>query len=201
MSDFYDSRNSIYCYKDTNVLINRFGIKDTKKLEEVERKIVLVKLYDLRQNTKIGDFSTKHFISIHKDLFGDIYQFAGQFRVENIAKDNFRFAEWNFIESELNKILKELADENYLKGLEKDKLSKRLAYYMSELNVLHPFRDGNGRTIREFIRQLAYTNGYLLDLQKAEPHDILTAAIRSVVNTDELEKILYQCLVKDEKNN
>ena len=195
MSDLYEARNSIYCYKGTDILTNKFGIQDLKKLEEIERKIVLAKLYELRQNKYIYNFDINHFIGIHKMLFEDIYPFAGLFRTENIAKGNFCFADWNFIESELIRILDELATENYLEGLNKEALANRLAYYMAELNVLHPFRDGNGRTIREFIRQLAYKNGYLLDLQKAEPHDILTAAIRSVVNTDELEKIFLKCLI------
>lgn len=199
MEDLYEARNSIYCYLGTDILKNKFGIKNAKKLEEVERKIVLAKLYDLRQNKNIGDFGVKHFISIHKYLFGDIYQFAGLTRTENIAKGNFCFADWNFIEPELQRLLNELVNENYLEGLDRISLANRLAYYMAELNVLHPFRDGNGRTIREFIRQLAYKNGYLLDLQKAEPHDILTAAIRSVVNTDELEKIMQKCLIKKEE--
>lgn len=62
--------------------------------------------------------------------------------------------------------MRELKNENYLKGLNKEELAKRLAYYLSELNVLHPFREGNGRTTREFIRQLALKNGYKLNLKK-----------------------------------
>lgn len=196
MSNFYESRNSIYCYKNSNVLVNKFNITNQNRLENVERRIVLNNLYELRSNQYIGEFDITHFTTIHKMLFEDIYPFAGLFRTENIAKDNFRFAEWNYIESELIRILSELKNEEYLKNKDKKELSIRLAYYMSELNVLHPFREGNGRTIREFIRQLAFINGYILDFEKYEPKVILNAMIRSVFNTGDLEEIINKCLKK-----
>ncbi len=196
MSDLYEARNSIYCYKNTDVLRNKFDIKDNEKLEDVERKIVIIKLYDLRQNEKIGKFDIEHFLEIHRYLFEDIYYFGGLFRNENIAKGNFSFADWQYIEDELKRILEELRKENYLNGYKKEKLAEKLAYYMAELNVLHPFRDGNGRTIREFIRQLAYFNGYILDIQHMSPEEMLHASIRSVIDTDELKMILFCCLKK-----
>ena len=88
------------------------------------------------------------------------------------------------------------ANEKYLKDLSRDEFIKRLAYYMSELNVLHPFREGNGRTIREFIRELAYVNGYIFDLKDIDPEDMLNASIKSVFDTTDLEKILDKCLTK-----
>ena len=198
MSDLYEARNSIYCYKDSNVLVNKFEIRDNKKLEEIERKIVLAKLYELRQNHQIGNFDMNHFVGIHKFLFEDIYPFAGLFRNENIAKGNFSFAEWEYIEDELMKLLNQLKEENYLQNLDKDMFIKRLSYYMAELNVLHPFREGNGRTIREFIRQLAYKNGYVLNLKNINPKEMLQACIRSVVDTTQLENIISECLEKEE---
>ena len=199
MSDLYEARNSIYCYKDSDVLVNKFDIRDNKKLEEIERKIVLAKLYELRQNNRIGDFDVNHFVGIHKFLFEDIYPFAGLFRTENIAKGNFSFAEWEYIEDELKRILDQLKEENYLQNLDREMFIKRLSYYMAELNVLHPFREGNGRTIREFIRQLAYKNGYVLNLKNIKPKDMLDACIRSVVDTTDLENIISECLEEEEK--
>lgn len=199
MNDLYESRNSIYCYKDTNVLINKLNIKNQEELNKKDSNISAVKMFELRQNKLIGNFDLKHFISIHKHIFEDLYSFAGLLRTENIAKGNFSFAEWNYIEDELNRILKELSEEEYLQNLTKKDLANRLAYYMSELNVLHPFREGNGRTIREFIRQLAYKNNYILDLRKINSKDLLNATIKSVVDTSDLENIIFDCLEKDEK--
>ena len=198
MSDLYEARNSIYCYKNSDVLVNKFDIHDNKKLEEIERKIVLAKLYELRQNHQIGNFDIAHFVGIHKFLFEDIYPFAGLFRNENIAKGNFSFAEWEYIEDELKKLLDQLKEENYLQNLDRNTFIKRLSYYMAELNVLHPFREGNGRTIREFIRQLAYKNGYVLNLKNINPKEMLHACIRSVVDTTQLETIISECLEKEE---
>ena len=198
MSDLYEARNSIYCYKDSDVLVNKFDIHDNKKLEEIERKIVLAKLYELRQNRQIENFDITHFVGIHKFLFEDIYPFAGLFRNENIAKGNFSFAEWEYIEDELKKLLDQLKEENYLQNLDRNIFIKRLSYYMAELNVLHPFREGNGRTIREFIRQLAYKNGYVLNLKNINPKEMLYACIRSVIDTTQLENIISECLEREE---
>lgn len=199
MYELYESRNSIYCYPNSNVLKNKFNIQDNDKLFEIERKIVLAKLYELRQNNQIFNFDIHHFVGIHEFLFEDIYPFAGLFRTENIAKGNFSFAQWQFIDKELNKLLNELKQENYLKGLDIKDMAKRLAYYMAELNVLHPFREGNGRTIREFTRQIAFNAGYILDTQSIDAKEILNACIKSVVDSTDLENILLNCLSLNER--
>lgn len=194
MEDFYNTRNSIYCYPGTNTLINKLDIHDSNKLFKLEKQIVLAKSYILRQNNNIHTFDKKHFLHIHKFLFEELYPFAGKFRTENISKGEFTFAWWEYIENELDRLLNELKSENYLEGLNKKELSKRLSYYLSELNVLHPFREGNGRTIREFIRELAFKNGYVLDLQNTTPEEIFNACVKSVYDTTDLEDILYNCL-------
>lgn len=192
-------RNSKYCYQNSNTLINKLEIKDQATLQKYEARITAAKLLALRQKGITGTFDKNHFINIHKYIFEDIYPFAGKFRTENIAKGYFRFAEWEYIEEELDKLLLKLKNENYLKEKSKEELAKALSYYMSELNVLHPFREGNGRTIREFIRQLALKNDYILNLKKVEPQEMLNASIKSIVETEELENIIKKCLEKIEK--
>ena len=163
--DLYEQRNSNYCYPNSNTLINKLDIKDDKLLQKYEAKITAAKLLALRQKGIIGNFDVEHLNAIHTYLFEDIYSFAGKYRNENIAKGVFRFAEWEYIEPELQRLFKELKNENYLADLSKEELAERLAYYLSELNVLHPYREGNGRTTREFIRELALKNGYVLNLK------------------------------------
>ncbi len=196
MEENYEPRNSKYCYPNSNVLINNLNIKNEKTLSIYEAKITAAKSLALRQKGITGNFDKKHFLEIHHYLFEDIYPFAGKFREENIAKGAFRFAMWEYIEPELEKLLNKLKQENYLDGLPKEELAKKLAYYLSELNVLHPFREGNGRTEREFIRQLALKNGYILNLKKVAPKQILEASIESIVNTTKLENIIFECLEK-----
>ena len=192
-----EQKNSKYCYPNSNVLINNLNIKNEKELSVYEAKITAAKSLSLRQQGITGDFSKGHFLSIHKYLFEDIYPFAGKLREENIAKGAFRFAMWEYIEPELDRLLNELKKEDYLSNLTKDKLAKRLTYYLSEFNVLHPFREGNGRTNREFIRQLALKNNYILNLTKFPPKQILEASIESIVNTTKLENIINECLEKN----
>ena len=196
MSDSYDARNSIYCYPDSDVLINNLDIHDNSRLKDAERKIVAAKLLVLRQSNQYGSFDKEHFLSIHKFLFEDLYPFAGKLRTENIAKDTFSFAEWQYIEPELDRILDELKAKNFFWGWNKEELAYGLAWLLSELNVLHPFREGNGRTIREFIRQIALKNLYVLDLRKIEAKEMLDASIESIVNTEKLAQVLQKCLIK-----
>lgn len=197
--DIIKERNSKYCYQNSNTLINKLEIKDQLTLQKYEARITAAKLLALRQKGITGNFDKNHFVSIHKYIFEDIYPFAGKFRTENIAKGYFRFAEWEYIEEELDKLLLKLKNENYLNEKSEEELAKAIAYYMSELNVLHPFREGNGRTIREFIRQLALKNGYTLNLKKVEPQKMLNASIKSIIDTEELEDIIKICLEKIEK--
>ena len=194
--ELYEARNSAYCYKGTNVLINLLNIRDNKTLQRAESRIVATKSFELRKNEMIGNFDVEHFIKIHKFLFEDIYPFAGKFRTENIAKGYFSFAEWEYIDTELRKLLEKLHKSNLLKNDTRAELIKDLAYYLAELNVLHPFREGNGRTIREFIRELAYKNGYLLDLQKVEPSEVYDAFLKSVIDTTDLENVIDKCLIE-----
>ncbi len=197
MEDCYEQRNSKYCYPNSEVLINLLNITEEKKLQNYEAKITAAKSLGLRKQGVTGNFDKKHFLSIHKYLFEDIYPFAGKFREENIAKGEFRFAMWEYIEPELDRLLNQLKQEQYLANLTKEVLAKKLAYYLSELNVLHSFREGNGRTNREFIRQLALKNGYELNLSKIPPEEILDASIKSIVDTTKLENIIEQCLEKN----
>lgn len=194
MRGLYDKSSSIYCYDDSDVLINKLDIKDFKKLQTYEAKITAAKLLGLRKQGITGEFDINHLIQIHKFLFEDVYPFAGKFRRENLLKGEFRFAQFEYVEQELEKLLNNLKEENYLENKSKEELAKRLAYYLAELNVLHPFREGNGRTNREFIRQLALKNGYKLNLSKYSSKEILQASIESVVDTTKLEKILFDCL-------
>lgn len=194
--DVYEERNSSYCYENTNTLINKLDIRDSKVLQKYEAKITAAKLLALMQKGIIGNFDVKHINAIHQYLFEDIYPFAGKLRTENIAKGVFRFAEWEYIEPELERLLNELKQENYLDKLPKEKLAERLAYYLSELNVLHPYREGNGRTTREFIRELALKNGYILDLRKVSPKDFLNACIKSIVDTSDLTNLIHECLIE-----
>lgn len=194
MKDIYKQRNSRYCYENSNILINKLNIKEETLLQKYEARITAAKLLSLRQKGVTGNFDVRHFIDIHTYLFEDIYPFAGEFRKEDISKGVFSFAHWEYIETELERLLNELYKEQYLEKMNQNKLAQRLAYYISEINVLHPFREGNGRTIREFTRQLALHNRYRLNLKKVSPKAMLEASKKSIIDTTDLENLLLECL-------
>ena len=195
--DVYTTSGSIYCYRDTNVLKNRFGLRDGKKLKELEADLSAIRQNDLLSNPIQGRFTANHLCRIHKYLLGDLYSFAGHFRREDIMKGNTRFLTHRDIKAKLTKLLNELAAENYLQGLAFDALVERGAYYFAELNYIHPFREGNGRATREFMRQLYDLNGYKVNWAAVPTEDLLAAMEASVFDTDTLKKALRMCLDLD----
>lgn len=195
--DVYSVVGSIYCYKDTNVLKNRFGLRDAKKLRELEADISAIRQNDLLTNPIQGRFTANHLCHIHQYLLGDIYPFAGHFRKEDIMKGSTRFLSHRDIKSKLTKLLLELAKEHHLQGLTQDMLIDRSAYYFAELNYIHPFREGNGRSTREFMRQLYALNGYTVDWAAVSTDELLEAMEASVYDTAQLKAILRLCLTEN----
>ncbi|MCF6409965.1 Fic/DOC family protein [Pseudalkalibacillus salsuginis] len=170
---------SKYCYEGTNVLINKLGIQDEDKLNQAERILSGRRLAELHLEPLPGNFDLAHLRNIHKFLFQDIYDFAGNPRDEQITKDSTPFAHPLHLIENSNALFKQLKEEAYLLDLDVVQFSDRAAYYMAEINILHPFREGNGRTQREFIRQLALKNGYHLDWDKINGNKLLEASIKS----------------------
>lgn len=186
----YSNHNSRYCYPNSNVLINIPGFKEQKQLEAYERIVTVDRLRILELYPIKGNFDRNHLCSIHKFIFKDIYPFAGQIRDEDIAKDNFQFAVVRFLVSQTDQLLDELKTEKFLKNLPFEVFVERLTHYLTELNVLHPFREGNGRTQREFIRCLALESGYRIDWTMVDASIMLNAMIESPIDNKKLKDIL-----------
>ncbi|MDQ5982199.1 MAG: cell filamentation protein [Patescibacteria group bacterium] len=162
MADYYDVSSDPYIDQQTGVLHNKFGILDQDELDDAESDITSLEIAGLTVNgfTLLGTVSLATYAQIHKQLFSDIYDWAGKFRVINIAKDATKFCDYQFISAEGEKIFDQLRQEDLLQRIvDKKEYTKRLAYYYSELNMLHPFREGNGRTLRTFISVLAMNSG------------------------------------------
>lgn len=189
------SRASKYTYPGTDVLINHFDIRDRDVLQLYEQKISKIKLAELAMNPIKGNFDLNHLQSIHKYIFQDIYPFAGQIREEDIAKDQFSFAKALYIEDSAKHLFHQLAKEQYFKGLGSREFAEKAADLMAEINVLHPFREGNGRTQREFIRELALQAGHSLSWSRVDQKELLQASIRSITNPTHLAKLIEQSLI------
>jgi len=195
----YNATPDPYCYPCSDVLINRFGIKDAAELEAVERELTLNRLGELLHKPVSGRFGFAHLRSIHKAIFSDLYQWAGKPREHGfISKGQTIFCNAGFIEQEAKRIFSELVlVDNKLRGFEFTHFIERLAYYSSEINALHPFREGNGRTLREFVRQLAAVNGFFIRWQLVPPEELLKADINAFYKQyTPLISVYNQILVK-----
>ncbi|WP_235318385.1 Fic/DOC family protein [Planococcus sp. CAU13] len=186
----------MYCYPESDVLINHFSIMDDDKLKEVEKVYSLLRLSELNLKKPADPVDLAAFIEIHRTILQDVYPFAGELRKEMISKGSSSFAHPDHIETQLHRIFNELEEENYLKNLPREQMIQRLAHFLAELNALHPFREGNGRTVREFARQLMANAGYQLDWEKiAGPAEIINAFVDSFNSTnDRLENLLDEMI-------
>lgn len=192
--DVYTTTQSIYCYPDSNVLKNKLNIRENKLLKTAEEEITLIKQMELLKNPIKGNFSKAHLINIHKFIFEDIYSFAGKIRREQISKADTMFYPPNLIDRELDKVFSKIKEKNMLRETDKEKIFDNLAYVMAELNIIHPFREGNGRSIREFIRLMAKHMGYDLNWGNVDREELLEASILSVDNYKVLIGILETCV-------
>jgi cell filamentation protein len=186
-------------YPGTDVLINKLDIRDKSELDQAEAAIVLLAAYELAQTplpepAQGPDFS--YLIDIHQVLFRDVYEWAGQVREVDISKGDTRFANCRHIVSEVQKLVRKLAAENWLEGLAVEQFAKRMAYYMGELNVLHPFREGNGRSLREYVRHLAERAGHSISWEGVSSREMINASISAYQGKYQpLENLLLRQLV------
>lgn len=143
----YTSKSTL----DNGVLKNKLGINDEKTLEEVERQWTTYRLAQLFLNPGEQKFDINHYLGIHKYLFDKIYPFAGEIRSEITAK-RIVFCLPQYIYSSLVTFLKDARDKSD-SVYDRNSLLDFVVYLHTELDVIHAFREGNGRTNREFIRQ------------------------------------------------
>ena len=158
----YDA-DDIYCYSGSSVLKNKLDIQNQDQLDAFEADITLARIVAISDEPLVGNFDFDHLKAIHHELFQDLYDWAGEVRRVDILRENSRFANVRMIDSAAKRIFDGLAQESLFDGKAIEAVAKRLAHYLSEINVLHPFRDGNGRVQRVFISQLAKAAGYSLD--------------------------------------
>jgi cell filamentation protein len=150
-------------YPETTVLRNRRDIRDAGHLSKFEAIATTRRTVELEHEPITGRFDTRHLQAIHHYSFQDVYEWAGDFRTVSISKSGDPFAFPQHIVSSLDKTCGELKNEWHLAGSDSQHFAIRGAYYLGEINAIHPFRDGNGRTQREFMREIAIHNGWMVD--------------------------------------
>lgn len=169
----------IYSYDDVDVLINKFNIKNEEKLSVIERKLSSLRtsIFNTIYRKKVKVFDFNFLKVIHEYLFQDIYDFAGKIRIINIAKGSTMFCKPEFIESQGIEIFDKLKNEKYFVGTNKSLFIKKMAEFMGDINMLHPFREGNGRAQRVLFELIANNAEYTLNIQDWEPNDQINADI------------------------
>jgi len=169
------------------VLENKLGITNSSELARVEEKISKTKAIELFETGLLDTFSPGKFDSlskIHKYLFGEIYNFAGEIRNVNIAKGNFRFAPLMYLKPALENIEK-MPQSNFDEIIEK---------YV-EMNIAHPFREGNGRSTRIWLDLILKKEiNKVVDWSRVDKEDYLLAMERSPIKTIEIKELLRQAL-------
>ena len=192
----YDADDT-YCYPGTDVLRNKAEIIDAKELDAYEGELSTLRSIQILESPVPGKFDLVHLQLIHYSLFQDVYEWAGKIRTIDISRGHSRFANVRFIENSANTLFSKLEKENWLKALSAEPLSLRLAHYLSEINAIHPFREGNGRVQRLFLSQLTEAAGYHLDysdLQQEQIYDAMELAFHG--DESVLAKLIFERLKK-----
>jgi cell filamentation protein len=165
----------------SGVLRNKLRLNTAEELAAAEREITHAALILIRESPVRAAYDLPHLCAIHQRIFGDIYEWAGQIRTVAIAKGSLFCLPW-YIEYSSADIFRALRSENLLRGLERRPFIDRLTFYLGEVNTVHPFREGNGRTQRAFFEQLAREAGFTLNWQHLDaartsrhPHRSCTA--------------------------
>jgi cell filamentation protein len=166
-------------FTDDLILRNKLGLKDEQVLKNAEEEIVAARMVEVIENPVNGSYDFDMLKKIHRKLFSDIYEFAGEVRTVRIAKDNSVFCYPEFIEEYQNNIFEKLKQQNYLTALSKETFIQRFSELSGELNALHPFREGNGRTIRIFLKHLAEKAGWYVAYEDMQAEELLNADIKS----------------------
>lgn len=170
-----------YTYKGTSTLVNLRGIKNPDVLAVVEADAVSSRSREIPPELRRGgNMDLAQLRGLHKHLFQDVYAWAGELRTVNISKGTSSFARTEYLAAYGDGIFNKLAKDNHLKGLEKPEFVDRLAGYYADVNALHPFREGNGRSTRAFFQILSEQAGYKLDYRKIDKQEWNEAAARSM---------------------
>jgi cell filamentation protein len=185
-----------YADPATGVLRNKLGLATTAELAAAEREITHAALILLRESPVRPSYDLPHLCEIHRRIFGDIYDWAGQVRTVAIAKGSL-FCLPQYIEPAAAEIFGQLGKDDFLRRLARKEFLDRLTYYLGEVNAVHPFREGNGRAQRAFFEQLASEAGYTLDWQRLDANrNIATSVAIMHGDADPMRKMLDELTEK-----
>ncbi len=170
---------SANCYEGTTCLINKFDVRNEEQLASLEATITHAKTTLLESQPAKPPLDFDYYKSIHRFLFEDLYGWAGELRTVDISKKGTAFCPADQLENLCYACFDRLKKMNYFKGLSKPKFIDELVDFYCTTNLLHPFREGNGRTQRIFVSKLIDYNGYQFEFSNIDPSDLMTATIQA----------------------
>lgn len=160
------SGDDLYFYSGSRVLINKLDLRDPVALDRAERRLVVQRM---REGIPRGDFDLPHLKAIHRHLFQDVYSWAGEVRRVEISKGGNQFQFRQYIETGMADIHRRIVKSHYLRGLSPQDFAAQAGHIIGDVNYVHPFREGNGRTQLQYLKQLGEKAGHRLDLSRMQP--------------------------------
>lgn len=181
----YDAISDPYCYKGTTVLKNVVNLRTQDELDVFEHEAALARS---DEPLPAGALDVAHYQAVHHHLFQDVYDWAGEFRTVRISKGGSMFCYPEHILGEMSRLCEQLERDAFLQGLDAEAFAAKAAHFIAELNAIHPFREGNGRTQLSFLAMLADHAGHPLNFDALKPDVFLAAVIRSFGGDEEALK-------------
>ena len=183
------------CYEGTSVLVNKFNIRDEAELAELETVITATKITIILSKPYLGNFTAEYYCVLHKEIMGDIYDWAGKIRSVPLSKKGTVFHKAENLDRDLHLLFKRLNDNNSFLNCNDKEYAGNIAEFYSDLNLLHPFREGNGRTQRVLITQLIERSGRSIDFSKCDKDYLMIATMYSAQGVlDHLNDFFYQTI-------
>src|SRR6266404_6741932 len=172
----YDAVDDPYTYENSTVLVNKLDLREQAELEAFEAEISSARADEPLPE---GNLDFAHYKDVHHHLFQDVYEWAGQVRTVRIFKGGNPFCFPENIEIQATRLFGELQANGFLQDLEDSAFAHKAAHFLAELNAIHAFREGNGRSQLTFFALLADYAGHPIDLDKLDPPEMLDAMIAS----------------------
>ena len=165
------------CYPETTVLVNKLGIRSQEALDDLERVVTGIHTVEIVKEQSEEPLSFAFYRNLHKRLFGDLYEWAGELRKVDMSKQGTSFCRVENLEEIGNAIFQWLRKHKELRGMKRERFVKELADLYHRINMLHPFREGNGRTQRLFFTLLIHRAGYEIDFAATDTDALMIATV------------------------
>jgi cell filamentation protein len=189
----YDAADDPYTYENSTVLVNKLDLRDQAELDAFEAEISTARA---QEPLPEGELDFAHLKSIHHHLFQDVYNWAGQSRTVRISKGGNPFCFPENIENQATKLFDDLQHADNLRNLDALTFASRAAHFLAELNAIHAFREGNGRSQFSFFALLAARAGHTLDFERLDPDEMLEAMIASFQGDERELAMLIKSLIE-----